>query len=181
MISFKPLDCFLPTQSGNYLTDQTEDFMKPGHLHIGLFQPEIPQNAGNIGRLAAATQCRLHMVKPLGFSTEEKNLRRPGLDYWPFLDLEIHDHLDDLLTQFAPPRIAFFSKKADRLYTEMPESTDLLIFGRETSGLPEELHDQYPECFYKIPMWHSGVRSLNLANSVSIVLYHQLARRKGYI
>ena len=109
------------------------------------------------------------------------SLRRPEPDHPFILDTDASDTAIGVALQQDTLPIAFFSKKADRLYTRMPESTDLLIFGRETSGLPEELHDQYPECFYKIPMWHSGVRSLNLANSVSIVLYHQLARRKGYI
>ena len=155
--------------------------MKPGHLHIALYQPEIPQNAGNIGRLAAATQSRLHMVKPFGFSTDDKNLRRPGLDYWPFLDLEIHNNFEDLFSQFDSQRIAFFSKSAETMYTDMPESTDLLIFGRETSGLPDSFRERFPDRFFRIPIYHEGVRSLNLANSVSIVLYHQMARRKGMI
>ena len=150
--------------------------MIKGHPHIGLYQPEIPQNTGNIGRLAAATQCRLHLVRPLGFSTDEKNLRRPGLDYWPYLDLEIHDHISQLPGIFNPGEFAFFSKKAARPYTTMPVNTRLLVFGRETSGLPDELLEKYPENSYMIPMWHDGVRSLNLANAVSVVLYHQLAK-----
>lgn len=136
--------------------------------------PEIPQNAGNIGRLAAATQCRLHLIKPLGFSTDNKNLRRAGLDYWPFLDLEIHDSFDDFMTLFSPDEIAFFSKKASEPYIKMPKKIKALIFGRETKGLPEEFHEKYPSSFYSIPMFHEGVRSLNLANSVSIVTYHKL-------
>lgn len=145
------------------------------HLHIALYQPEIPQNTGNIGRLAAATQCRLHLIRPLGFSTDDRNLRRPGLDYWPFLDLEIHDDVDSVLSQFRPEEMAFFSKKASTLYTKMPTTIRLLIFGRETSGLPSSLSERYPDQFYRIPVWHEGVRSLNLANSVAITLYHQLA------
>ena len=150
--------------------------MRPGHPHICLFQPEIPQNTGNIGRLAAGSGCRLHLVKPFGFDTSDKQLRRPGLDYWPFLDLEIHDHFEQLATQFDPREIAFFSKHGTKPYTQMPQTTKLLVFGRETSGLPEELWQQYPEQFYDIPMFHPGVRSLNLANAVAIVVYDRIVR-----
>lgn len=149
--------------------------MIAGHPHVCLYQPEIPQNTGSIGRLCAGAGARLHLIRPFGFDTSDKNLRRAGLDYWPFLDLEIHDSLEDVLTLF-PGRFAFFSKKADKLYTEMPRGVELLIFGRETSGLPPDLHTRFPEAFYRIPMYHPGVRSQNLANAVSIVLYDRLAR-----
>lgn len=151
--------------------------MRPGHIHICLFQPEIPQNAGSIGRLAAATQSRLHMVRPLGFSTDDKNLRRAGLDYWPFLDLEVHDDLETLIQPFVGRR-AFFSKFATKPYTEMPDAIDFLIFGRETSGLPEWVHKNHGHEMYAFPMFHSGVRSINLANAVSIALYHQMSKRR---
>jgi tRNA (cytidine/uridine-2'-O-)-methyltransferase len=150
--------------------------MKKDHLHICLFQPEIPQNTGNIGRLAAALQCRLHLIKPLGFSTDDKNLRRAGLDYWPFLDLEIHDSFEDFMKNFSMEDLAFFSAKASAPYTKMPSSKKVLVFGRETKGLPPEFFEKNPENFYNIPMYHKGVRSLNLANSVSIISYHQLLR-----
>ncbi len=150
--------------------------MLRGHPQICLFQPEIPQNAGSIARLAAATQCRLHLVKPFGFNTEDRNLRRPGLDYWPFLDLEIHDDFATLAQQFAP-RVAFFSKKATRSYLDMPPETELLVFGRETDGLPAHIWDQYSEHFYSIPIFHAGVRSLNLANSVAICVYELMRQR----
>lgn len=151
--------------------------MKPGHPQICLFQPEIPQNTGSIGRLVAGTACRLHLIKPLGFGTSDKNLRRPGLDYWPFLDLEIHDDLESLVSRF-PGRVAFFSKFATKDYTEMPVSTDLLVFGRETNGLPPWVHERYAAHLYRIPLFHAEVRSLNLANAVSITLY-DLMRRRG--
>ena len=154
--------------------------MIAGHPQICLFQPEIPQNAGNIGRLAAATGSRLHMIEPFGFGTEDKNLRRSGLDYWPFLDLEIHANLDTLLERFQPhsKRVAFFSKFSSRPYWEAPDETELFIFGRETSGLPEDLHQKFPDSFYTIPMYHAGVRSLNLANAVSIIVYDRIARKE---
>lgn len=149
--------------------------MIKNHPQICLFQPEIPQNTGNLGRLAAATQCRLHLIKPFGFAADDKQLRRAGLDYWPYLDLEIHNNLEDLLTRFPKENIAFFSKHGTKKYTQLPTKTELLIFGRETSGLPDTLHKKYPENFYTIPMFHEKVRSLNLANSVSIVTYHMLS------
>ena len=120
--------------------------MIKNHPHICLFQPEIPQNTGNIGRLAAGTGSRLHLIQPFGFSTSDKNLRRAGLDYWPFLDLEIHDTLDELL-QLFPGKFAFLSKKAQKPFFDIPDSCELLIFGKETTGLPSELHEKYAEDF----------------------------------
>lgn len=151
--------------------------MLRGHPQICLFQPEIPQNTGNIARLAAATGCRLHLIRPLGFDTNDKNLRRPGLDYWPFLDLEIHDAIEPLIDRLGG-RVAFFSKTAPKFYTDVPSGTELFIFGRETSGLPEEFREKYPDCFYRIPMFHEGVRSLNLANAAAIIVYDQLRQRQ---
>ena len=106
----------------------------------------------------------------------DKNVRRPGLDYWPFLDLEIHDHFEDLY-QRLEGRVAFFSKFATKPYTEIPSDTRLLVFGRETSGFPDSFHRDYSDQLYQIPMFHSGVRSLNLSNAVAIVVYDQLRQR----
>lgn len=150
--------------------------MHIAHPHICLFQPEIPQNTGNIGRLAAATQCRLHLIKPFGFTTDDKNLRRAGLDYWPYLDLEIHEDFDHLLEQFQSPKMAFLSKSADKSYIDIPPDTELLVFGRETTGLPTFFRKKFSDSFYSIPIYHPQVRSLNLANAVSIVVYSQLAK-----
>ncbi len=147
-----------------------------GHPQICLFQPEIPQNTGNIGRLAAATGSRLNLVLPLGFSTDDKNLRRPGLDYWPYLDLEIHQELDFLLNRHIS-KVAFLTKHGTKPYTEIPTDTTLLVFGRETSGLPKSIHEKHADYLFTIPQFHDSVRSLNLANAVSIVLYDQLAKR----
>ncbi len=149
------------------------------HPEVCLFQPEIPQNAGNIGRLCAATQCRLHLTRPFGFTTDDKNLRRAGLDYWPFLDLEIHENLESVLERFDG-NFAYFSTKATRIYTEMPPTVGLLLFGQETKGLPKWVFEKWPNNGWKIPMYHSGVRSLNLANSVSTVLYHQVLQRRQF-
>lgn len=144
-----------------------------GHPHIVLYQPEIPQNTGSIGRLVAGTSSRLHLIKPFGFAAHDKNLRRAGLDYWPFLDLEVHDHLDEILALF-PGRCAFLSKKAHKSHWDIPLTQDVFIFGRETSGLPAAVLEQYSEHCYRIPMYHPGVRSQNLANAVSVVLYERL-------
>lgn len=148
--------------------------MQKDHLHICLFQPEIPQNTGNIARLAAATGCRLHLILPLGFNTEEKQLRRPGLDYWPYLDLEIHDSFEDFCEVVNPKNMAFFSAKATKSYQLMTPEVDVLIFGRETSGLPVPLREHYAQQLYKIPIFHPKVRSSNLANCVALTVYHQL-------
>lgn len=149
--------------------------MLRGHPHIALFKPEIPQNTGSIARLAAGAGCRLHLIPPFGFDTSDKQLRRAGLDYWPFVDVEVHDSLEDLLALF-PGRFAFLSKKAQRTFWEIPLTTELFVFGRETSGLPADLADRYAGDFYQIPMYHPGVRSQNLANAVSIVIYDRLRR-----
>ena len=154
--------------------------MKNNHLHICLFEPEIPQNAGNIGRLCAATQCRLHLIQPLGFSTDDRNLLRAGLDYWPFLDLEIHKNFEDFLSLFSLEEIAFFSKSGKTSYHKMPAQIKALVFGKETSGFPQSFHEKYGDQCYSIPIYHKGVRSLNLANSVSIATYHQLANLENF-
>jgi tRNA (cytidine/uridine-2'-O-)-methyltransferase len=150
--------------------------MRQNHPEICLYRPEIPQNTGNIGRLAAASGCRLHLIRPFGFGTSDRNLRRPGLDYWPYLDLEIHDDLD-LLIKRLDGKVAFLAKGGQKSYAEIPSDTRLLVFGQETCGLPAQLRDKYPGCFYRIPIFHSGVRSLNLANAVSVIVYDQLQRR----
>jgi tRNA (cytidine/uridine-2'-O-)-methyltransferase len=150
--------------------------MRTNHPEICLFQPEIPQNTGNIGRLAAATGCRLHLIRPFGFGMSDRNLRRPGLDYWPYLDLEIHDDIEHAIEQ-CKGSVAFFGKSATRPFTQVPPDTRLLVFGRETTGLTPELWQKYPQHFYSIPMFHRGVRSLNLANAVSVIVYDQLIRR----
>ena len=149
--------------------------MLTGHPHIVLFQPEIPQNTGSVARVAAGTGCRLHLIEPFGFSASDKQLRRAGLDYWPFLDLELHSDLEQVLELFGD-RCAFFSKSASQSLWDLPLNQDVFIFGRETSGLPAALRERYPERFYNIPMYHHGVRSQNLANAVSVVVYERLRR-----
>ncbi len=150
-------------------------------LHIVLVEPEIPPNTGNIGRLCVATGARLHLVKPLGFSLEEKALRRAGLDYWQHLDWRLWENLAQLRAAAAPhARFFFLSTKAQRLYWEAAfQPGDHLVFGRETKGLPESLlAEAGPDACLRLPM-APPARSLNLATAVGAVLYEavrQLSR-----
>ena len=141
---------------------------------IVLVEPEIPQNTGNIGRTCVAVGFRLWLVRPLGFELSEKQLKRAGLDYWQHLQLEIIDSLDEMLARFAGRRMWLFSKKAARLYTDVEfHENDVLVFGRETQGLPESLLEERSECAVRIPMAEEA-RSLNLATSVGIGSYECL-------
>lgn len=150
---------------------------------VCLFRPEIPQNTGNIGRLVAAVDGDLHLVGPLGFSLDDRLLKRAGLDYWPFLKWSLHESFQEMLERHSAdqPKLAFLSTKGEKNYTEIPYDTDLLIFGQETKGLPDKMREHYRDHLYRIPIFNENVRSLNLANSVSIVLYDQLSgRSKGF-
>jgi tRNA (cytidine/uridine-2'-O-)-methyltransferase len=147
-------------------------------MHIVLVEPEIPQNTGSIARLAAATGSPLHLVGELGFSLEDRYLKRAGLDYWPFVDLFIHDNFADFLAEVEPSALCGFSTHAQRSYTQARFSDgDALIFGSESRGLPADLKKSL-EPLWHIPMPGTGVRSLNLANAVSIVLYEGLRQLK---
>ena len=148
-------------------------------MHIVLVEPEIPQNTGNIARTCAATHTTLHLVHPLGFSIDEKQVRRAGLDYWHLVTIEEHPSFDQLRHEYPDAQFFYASTKAPRAYTEAEYPEDaFLVFGKETRGLPEELlHDNYDRCV-RIPMIE-GARSLNLGNSVAIVLYEAL-RQQGF-
>ena len=144
-------------------------------MHVVLFEPEIPPNTGSVARLCAATLTSLHLIEPLGFKIDDKHLKRAGLDYWEFVDLRVHHSWQDFLRQHAEKHLLYFSKRATRSYTEARyQDDDYLVFGPETRGLPEELLQSHSERSYRIPMMGSGVRSLNLSNAVSIVLYEGL-------
>jgi tRNA (cytidine/uridine-2'-O-)-methyltransferase len=144
-------------------------------MHVVLLEPEIPPNTGSVARLCAATLTPLHLIEPLGFKIDDKHLKRAGLDYWEFVDLHVHKSWDDFLQTAAPKRLRFFSKRAVKSYTSISYSDDdFLVFGPETRGLPQELLDANPEHALRIPMMGAGVRSLNLSNAVSIVLYEAL-------
>lgn len=150
-------------------------------IHIVLYQPEIPPNTGNIARTCAITGTKLHLIKPLGFSVDDKHLKRAGLDYWEFLDLEIHENVDAFLEKYGDQNLYFATTKATSYYDEVAFEEDaFLVFGKETSGLPAEIHAKYEKQRFKIPMLkNEKLRSLNLSNSVAIVLYDVL-RRQGF-
>lgn len=154
-------------------------------FHIVLVEPEIPQNTGNISRTCAVTGSALHLVHPLGFSINEKQLRRAGLDYWPSLTLYEHANFEDAVRALAAHmraenRIYLLSTHAKKQYT-LPSfrDGDALVFGKETAGLPKELLTRYEDTALRIPMGN-GLRSLNLSNSVAIVLYEAL-RQNGFM
>lgn len=148
-------------------------------MHVVLVNPLIPQNTGSISRLCAGTDTDLHLVGRLGFSLDDKLLKRAGLDYWPNVRLHIHPDFDHLLGQFTPGSLALFTSHATKPYSEIPASGDVwLVFGAETTGLPPELRQRFADELYKIPIT-PHIRSLNLSNAVSIVLYDVL-RRHGF-
>lgn len=144
-------------------------------LHVALIEPEIPPNTGNIARLCAATFTPLHLVGKLGFRTDDKAVRRAGLDYWNEVEIHHHLNIDALYSSLPGCRFLFFTTKAEREYASFEYAPgDCLVFGRETRGLPEELLRANWERSLTIPMPNRKVRSLNLATSVGIVLYEAL-------
>ncbi|RLE19606.1 MAG: tRNA (uridine(34)/cytosine(34)/5-carboxymethylaminomethyluridine(34)-2'-O)-methyltransferase TrmL [Acidobacteria bacterium] len=148
-----------------------DELLDVPHFHVVLVEPEIPQNTGNIGRLCVGSHCRLHLIQPLGFSLEDRYMKRAGLDYWKHLDWKLHDSLDDFLETVKPANFYFFSKKAVKTYWDVSfKQGDALIFGKETKGLPEILIEKYSEQAVKIPM-PGETRSINLANSVAVAVY----------
>jgi len=143
-------------------------------LNIVLVEPEIPQNTGNIARTCAVTGSILHLVKPLGFSVDDKHLKRAGLDYWRLLDIHYHESLDDFFKKYPEGDFYFSTTKAKKLYTDVKYTENsFLFFGKETAGLPESLLNKYQERCIRIPM-RNQARSLNLSNSVAIIVYEAL-------
>jgi len=148
-------------------------------LQVVLVEPEIPPNTGNISRSCAATGSPLHLVHPLGFDLSEKKLRRAGLDYWPHVELHEHGSLEECL-QHPHRKVWYLSTKATRTYTDADFGPgDMLVFGPETRGLPEDLLEKAGAQALKIPMQTHAVRSLNLATSVGIVLYEALRKTRS--
>lgn len=148
-------------------------------LNVVLVEPEIPQNTGNISRTCACTGARLHIVKPMGFEITDAKLKRAGLDYWDKLDLTYYDNLDAFFEKNVGGRFFYLSKKANKRYTDIAfKDGDYLVFGKETKGLPERLVFDNPETALRIPM-RDGLRSLNLSNTVALVLYEAL-RQTGF-
>jgi tRNA (cytidine/uridine-2'-O-)-methyltransferase len=144
-------------------------------LHVALFKPEIHPNTGNIARLCAANGIPLHLVGHLGFRIDERSVRRAGLDYWPYVDLRREKDLAELRCALQDLRLFCFSARADRLYTDVRyREGDCLLFGRESTGLPDEvLRSNWENCL-KIPMLSSHVRSLNLATAAAVAVYEAL-------
>ncbi|MCI8628024.1 MAG: tRNA (uridine(34)/cytosine(34)/5-carboxymethylaminomethyluridine(34)-2'-O)-methyltransferase TrmL [Firmicutes bacterium] len=146
-------------------------------MNIVLLEPEIPQNAGNIARTCAVTKSTLHLIKPLGFSVENKYLKRAGLDYWNLLDIYYYDNFDDFLKKNKYPVIFMATTKSKKLYTDVQyQQNDYIMFGKESAGIPEEILLQYPQTSVRIPMFEQA-RSLNLSNAVAVVLYEALRQQ----
>ncbi len=148
-------------------------------LHIILVEPEIPQNTGNIARTCAATGSELHLVRPLGFSLEDRYLKRAGLDYWPMVSVHVHENFAEVLAAYPDAPYFYASTKARRGYAQVSYPEDaFLVFGKESRGLPENLLARVYDRCIRIPMI-AGARSLNLSNSVAIVVYEAL-RQHGF-
>jgi tRNA (cytidine/uridine-2'-O-)-methyltransferase len=149
-------------------------------LNIVLFEPEIPQNTGNIGRFCVGTDSRLILVGKLGFSIDDRQVKRAGLDYWEKVDLEVIDSVGEFFERYPSEgfRYAFLSKFAKKTYTDIPHTDKslMLIFGRETSGLPDFVAEKYPDNLYRIPST-GKIRSFNLSNAVALVGFDILRRR----
>ncbi len=148
-------------------------------MHVVLVEPEIPQNAGNVARTCALTRSTLHLVKPLGFSLEDRYLKRAGLDYWDKVEVRVWDRFDDLFAAYPDARYWLATTKAAQRYTDVEyEKGDFLVFGKETRGLSDELLERFRSNLVRIPMVDIG-RSLNLSNAVAVVLFEAL-RQQGF-
>lgn len=146
-------------------------------LNIVLHEPEIPANTGNIGRTCVATGTRLHLIEPLGFSLDEKQLKRAGLDYWQYLDVTVYRSYADFLEKNPGAKIYYATTKARQCYTNAAYEPDCYImFGKESAGIPEEILKENEETCVRIPMI-GDIRSLNLGNSVAVVLYEALRQQ----
>ena len=149
--------------------------MRSSPLNIVLVEPEIPPNTGSIARLCGATNTCLHLIHPLGFSTDDKHLKRAGLDYWQHVSIRYWDDFDTFLQAQDELKLFFFTTKVKKNYTEAKfKPGDYLIFGRETKGLPEDILQLYHDRCYTLPMPNPNIRSLNLAMTAGIVLYEAL-------
>ena len=148
-------------------------------MNIVLYEPEMPANTGNIGRTCVATNTKLHLIEPLGFNISEKAVKRAGLDYWDKLDVTVYSDFQDFLDKNPGAKIYMATTKSEQVYTDVSYETDCFImFGPESRGIPEEIRLENQETCVRIPMW-GDIRSLNLSNSVAIVLYEAL-RQNGF-
>lgn len=150
------------------------------NLNIVLFQPEIPQNTGNIARTCVLTNSKLHLIKPLGFSLDEKHLKRAGLDYWDELDISLYDSFKELREKYKDSTFYFSTTKGKHYYDDVKfKQGDFIVFGRESCGLPDEIRDSDPQRCIRVPMIKTSLRSLNLSNTVAIVAYEGI-RQIGF-
>lgn len=144
-------------------------------LNIVLIEPEIPNNTGNIGRLALATGSRLHLVKPFGFEIDDKRLKRAGLDYWQHLDVLYYENIEEFFTKNKTAKMVFLSSHGTKSHWDIKYENELfLVFGKESVGLSKTITKKHSEQLFKIPMYSNKIRSLNLANAVSIITYEGL-------
>jgi tRNA (cytidine/uridine-2'-O-)-methyltransferase len=152
-------------------------------IHVVLYQPEIPSNTGNIARTCAATDTNLHLIRPLGFSTDDKMLKRAGLDYWEFVNIAYYDSLDEFFKKNEGGEFFFLTKFGQKPHSDFdysnPEKDYFFIFGRETTGLPADVREKNKDRALRIPMTEN-VRSLNLSNTAAILIYEAL-RQQNYI
>ncbi len=148
-------------------------------LNIVLIEPEIPTNTGNIGRLSLASGSNLHLVKPLGFDIDDKRVKRAGLDYWQHISLHIYESTDDFFNQHQNKKMAFLSSHGTKDYLDIEYQENMfLVFGKESVGLANSITEKQADNLFKIPIHSPHIRSLNLANSVSIVVYEGLRQLK---
>jgi len=148
-------------------------------FNIVLIEPEIPMNTGNIGRLSLASGSNLHLVKPFGFEINDSRLKRAGLDYWKHISVNIYENIDEFFSINSDKNMVYLSSSGEKNYTTIPYKDDMfLIFGKESEGLPKNIIAANSDKLYKIPIYSSHVRSLNLANAVSIVVYDGLRNIK---
>lgn len=149
-------------------------------LHIVLVHPEIPNNTGNIGRLSLATNSHLHLIKPFGFEITDSRLKRAGLDYWQHISLSIYESIDEFYEKNNSKKMVLLSSHGDKSVWDIPFKDDvMLLFGKESSGLPAEILNKHPEQIYKIPLHSNHIRSINIANAVSITVYEGLRQLQG--
>ena len=143
-------------------------------MEIVLYEPEIPGNTGNIARLCAANHMTLHLIKPLGFSIDDKHVKRAGLDYWHLVDVQVHESIEELYAKYPDRRYFYATTKAPHTHSEVAyQLGDMLVFGPESRGLPEDLLKGYEESCIRIPMVDQA-RSLNLSNAVAIISYEAM-------
>ena len=146
-------------------------------LNIVLIEPEIPNNTGNIGRLALASGSTLHLVKPFGFELSDKRLKRAGLDYWKHLNVVMYDSVDDFFEINKDADFAFFSSHGTKSHWDIPfKDNQFLVFGKESAGLGSAIIEKHKDSLYKIPLYSEHIRSLNLANAVGIIVYEGLRK-----